>query len=179
MSTSADVLWLADLQVCRIPAVVDLMGQARTSAAHSMLDWCFSMSSQGGVDLDKHVNILGILYIIYGILGLLPAGVVLLFVAGPGMLSGDPTAMLVTSAVATFICSILIVTSVPHIIAGIWLMKYKQWARYLAIALGILNLIAVPFGTALGIYTLWALTNKEMSEIFEGNGSSTVAVKTE
>lgn len=129
--------------------------------------------------MEKHINILGILYIIYGLIGLLPAGVVLLFVAVPGIASGDPTAMLVTSAVASFICFILFVTSVPHVIAGIWLMKYKQWARYLTIILGILNLIAIPFGTALGIYTLWALTNKDMSDIFEGTAPSALVVKTE
>ena len=32
-----------------------------------------------------------------------------------------------------------------------------SWARILAIILAFLSLIHVPFGTALGIYTLWVL----------------------
>jgi hypothetical protein len=34
---------------------------------------------------------------------------------------------------------------------------HKSWGRILAIVIGILALITIPFGTALGIYTLWVL----------------------
>ena len=37
------------------------------------------------------------------------------------------------------------------------LLSRKPWARTLAIVLAILSLIKLPLGTALGIYTLWAL----------------------
>jgi hypothetical protein len=33
----------------------------------------------------------------------------------------------------------------------------KSWGRVLAIVVAILSLIKIPFGTALGIYTLWVL----------------------
>jgi hypothetical protein len=32
--------------------------------------------------------------------------------------------------------------------------------------LGIINLVNIPFGTALGIYTIWVLTNKETEALF-------------
>jgi hypothetical protein len=42
-------------------------------------------------------------------------------------------------------------------IAGWGLMARCPWARMLAIVLGCISLLHFPFGTALGIYTLWVL----------------------
>ena len=43
------------------------------------------------------------------------------------------------------------------IIASWGLLERQPWARMLAIVLGCFNLLDMPFGTALGIYTLWVL----------------------
>ena len=43
------------------------------------------------------------------------------------------------------------------ILAGWGLLDRQPWARMLAIVLGFCNLIDMPFGTALGVYTLWVL----------------------
>jgi hypothetical protein len=43
-------------------------------------------------------------------------------------------------------------------IAGLGLLYRQPWARLLAIVVGVISLfINIPFGTALGIYTLWVL----------------------
>ncbi len=42
-------------------------------------------------------------------------------------------------------------------LVGIGLMRRERWARPLALVVGILMLLKIPFGTALGIYTLWVL----------------------
>jgi hypothetical protein len=42
-------------------------------------------------------------------------------------------------------------------LAGWGLLNREPWGRVLALVLGFLALIHVPFGTALGIYTLWVL----------------------
>ena len=42
-------------------------------------------------------------------------------------------------------------------IAGWGLMKRESWARILALVLGFISLFNIPFGTAVGIYTLWVL----------------------
>jgi len=36
-------------------------------------------------------------------------------------------------------------------------MQHRPWARVTALILGVLALFHPPFGTALGIYTLWVL----------------------
>ncbi len=43
------------------------------------------------------------------------------------------------------------------LLCGYALLTLKPWARTLAIILAILNLIKIPLGTTLGIYTLWVL----------------------
>jgi hypothetical protein len=41
--------------------------------------------------------------------------------------------------------------------AGYALLTRRPWGRTLALVVAILSLIKIPVGTALGIYTLWAL----------------------
>jgi uncharacterized membrane protein (DUF2068 family) len=47
--------------------------------------------------------------------------------------------------------------AIAGLIAGWGLLSHASWARMLAIVLGCISLIHFPFGTALGIYTLWVL----------------------
>lgn len=123
--------------------------------------------------MDKHITIIGILYIVFGVLGLLAAGIILVVIAGSGLVSGDPEAMAITSIVAIAVSGFLAIISVPGIIGGIFLLKRKPWARIFVLVLGFLNLIDIPFGTALGIYTIWALMNEETISLF-GQGIAVV-----
>ncbi len=50
-----------------------------------------------------------------------------------------------------------IATGVIGLIAGWGLYERRSWARILAIVLAFLSLFHPPFGTAIGIYTLWVL----------------------
>ena len=52
---------------------------------------------------------------------------------------------------------LLLVGGVIGIVAGWGLLERQPWARMLAIVLGCFSLLDMPFGTALGIYTLWVL----------------------
>lgn len=47
--------------------------------------------------------------------------------------------------------------AVAGVIAGWGLIARYPWARMLSIVLACISLIHFPFGTALGIYTLWVL----------------------
>jgi len=52
---------------------------------------------------------------------------------------------------------VLLATGILGIIAGWGLLERRPWARMMAIVIGCIFLIDMPFGTALGIYTLWVL----------------------
>ena len=117
--------------------------------------------------MDTHVRILGWLWIISGVLVILGAFCLGISATAGGLISEDETAILVTSIVVGLCGSLLFLGNVLNIIAGFGLLKYKSWARILAIILGIINLFVFPIGTALGIYTLWAMFNEETKQLFE------------
>ena len=53
------------------------------------------------------------------------------------------------------------------ICVGWGLMQRQPWARIAALILGILALFHPPFGTALGIYTLWVLLSNDAGTEYE------------
>jgi hypothetical protein len=113
--------------------------------------------------MEQHIKILGWLYIAWG--GLI-ALVGLLFLLGAGIAgvaasTEDAGAGLLAGGIGLVFALFIIALSLPGIIAGWGLLKRKSWSRMLAIILGALNLLNIPIGTALGIYTIWALTKPE------------------
>jgi hypothetical protein len=112
--------------------------------------------------------VLGWLYIVLGVLGILGAFLVFALVFGGGLISGDQQAIWITGIVATVVGGFLLLVSAPGIIAGIGLLGYRNWARILALILGILNLPGFPIGTILGVYTLVVLLQDETSRLFAG-----------
>ena len=125
-----------------------------------------------------HIKIVGLLHIILGLFGLFGPLVGLLAMAGiaivPGFLVGGPMMGLGASAAVGLFGLILIgftaITSVLGILAGIGVLQWKPWARILMIVLAALMLIRIPYGTLLGIYTLWVLLKEESERYFRGRG---------
>ncbi|MCL4402563.1 MAG: hypothetical protein M1436_07880, partial [Acidobacteria bacterium] len=112
--------------------------------------------------MEQHVRILGILHIVWGGLGLAAALAMLAIFGGAASLigiSGHPAepAIPVLGFIGGAIFLFIAVLSLPGIIAGIGLLKFRNWARILTIVLSAIELFSFPFGTALGIYGLWVL----------------------
>ncbi len=120
----------------------------------------------------SHVRILAILYIVFGSLGVLTAlGVLMLFggIAGVVNATGEPdaaTAVPILGLIGGVIFFFILVLSIPGIVAGMGLLQYREWARILTIVLSALQLVNVPFGTALGVYGLWVLLQDETTRLF-------------
>jgi hypothetical protein len=114
--------------------------------------------------MEKHIRILGIIYIALGAIGILAALLLFIIVAGGGLLSGDRQAVAITTTTGTVVALFLLLISIPGVIGGIGLLQHRRWARPLLIVIGALNLFSFPFGTAVGIYTLWALLKPETRE---------------
>ncbi|MBU0984788.1 MAG: hypothetical protein KKA42_13010 [candidate division Zixibacteria bacterium] len=120
--------------------------------------------------MEKHVSVLGILFIVFGAMGLFASLIVLVFLGGLGVAigaeSGDEEVVLALGLVGTIMMLIGLVSSLPGIVAGWGLLRHKSWARILTIILSILILPGFPIGTALGIYGLWAMFNEEAERMF-------------
>lgn len=117
--------------------------------------------------MDTHIKVIAWLYIVLGALMLFSACIAVFAIFGGGLISGDQTAINVTGIVAAIVGILIVVFSVPGIIAGFGLLRYQAWARILALVLGVLNLPGFPIGTILGIYTLWALLDEEGAALFQ------------
>ena len=107
-----------------------------------------------------HIRLLGIFWLAYSALRLMSGWFVSSFVPRifdfwspripffiPGLLRG--------------IGFVLVASGVLGVIAGWGLLDRQPWARMLAIVLGVLALLHIGIGTALGIYTLWVLLPAE------------------
>jgi len=120
--------------------------------------------------MEKHIQVLGVMYIVFGALGILAAAFLFTAIVGGGILSGDDDAMRITLIVGVILAGFCALVALPGIIAGIGLLKRQNWARVLAMILGILSLPLLHIGAALGIYTLWVLLSQESNR---GNESAT------
>ncbi|HTC32965.1 MAG TPA: hypothetical protein VK724_06320 [Bryobacteraceae bacterium] len=121
----------------------------------------------------QHVKILGILHIVFGGLGVLGAIVVLLIFGGLSALVGmsdhssdSAAAVPILGVIGIFAFIFVMVLSLPGLIIGIGLVRFRPWARIAAIILSAFDLFGVPFHTALGIYGLWVLLNREAEQMF-------------
>jgi hypothetical protein len=102
-----------------------------------------------------NLRTLAILWIVYSAIRVLP-GLFLNSLGNYGFPFMNDAPFFVHGILRT-VGSVFIVTGVLGLIAGWGLMERQSWARMLAIVLAFLSLIHVPFGTAIGIYTLWVL----------------------
>lgn len=118
-------------------------------------------------EMDKHVTLLASFYFALSVVGLLSAAIVYVAVVGGGYLSGDEQAIYITSSVGTAVSTLLFVLSLPGLVAAYGLFKRRDWGRYLAIVVGAFNVFNVPFGTALAVYTFWALTQDDAIRLFQ------------
>jgi hypothetical protein len=119
----------------------------------------------------QHVKILGVLHIVLGALGVFGGIVILLIFGGVSALvnmsdrSSDlPVPLLGIIGGILFI--LLLVLSLPGLIIGIGLVQFRPWARIAGIIVSALDLLGFPFHTALGIYGLWVLLNRETEQMF-------------
>ncbi len=130
-------------------------------------------STHKSIPMEKHIKLLGTLYIIFGSFFLVGAIIFYLLITTAGVISGEDTAIFVTGLVGIVISSFLVLVSIPGIIGGIGLLKYKPWAKVLLLIIGIINLINFPLGTLLGIYTIWVLMNSQTEKILADNNMGT------
>lgn len=124
--------------------------------------------------METHVKIIALLHIILGSMGIVGALVLLLIFGGiagvVGLSHGDPDAALAVpllGGIGGILFLLVLAFSLPSVIGGIGLLRFAGWARVFTIVLSAIDLIHIPFGTALGIYGIWALTKPETQALFE------------
>ena len=124
--------------------------------------------------MQTHVKVLGVLYL--AVSGFFLVGALFLILA-TGSAAGivgaaaEPEdaaiAIPVIGIAGTALAMFLSVFAIPGLVTGYGLLQRKPWARIVGIVLSAISLINIPFGTAIGIYGLWVLLNKQTELLFD------------
>lgn len=106
--------------------------------------------------MGKHVRILGWLQIALGVFDLIVGLLIFGGLAGIGAISGDLAAFGILSLIGGFAGTFMLIMAIPNLICGLGLLRnWGGWVIILAVFLGIINLMHVPIGTCIALYTFW------------------------
>ena len=123
--------------------------------------------------MDRHLPILAILVRLWGALSLLIGVSLLLLAAGALAILIDPNARPVafaagfTAGAFAVMGAFALLWGGAHVWAGARLRRRDPAGRMLTLGLAVVNLLILPFGTALGGYALWVLLTNEGRRLFE------------
>ena len=118
------------------------------------------------------MDFLGVLFIVWGLLTTVIGLSTLALGVGAAALiaaSDRPASFAAsfTAAAFTSLAIIAILWGLAHVAVGLPLRKRRHWSRLGAMVLGSIDLILLPYGTALGVYALWVLIRQDAKRLFE------------
>jgi hypothetical protein len=123
--------------------------------------------------VERHVRLLGILSSLGGKLAMLVGLSMLLLSAGAlaelleSLGTGVEFAAGVTTAVFAVIGVFALLWGGAHVWAAVLLDRRQPFGRVLTLGLAVVNMVALPFGTAFGIYACWTLLTNDGRRLFE------------
>ena len=92
--------------------------------------------------------------------------------ASPAIRSSDPGVSVGSLDWAAILSGILVflgVTGALSLATGMGLRRYAPWSRDLGLGLAVLDLPVLPFGTALGVYSLILLPKAHVRALFRAS----------
>ena len=127
--------------------------------------------------MKAHLDLLGILQLVWGGIGLLLGVSTLLLAMGAlaiGVSPGsDRVAAGITAGAFVVFAVALLAGGGANAWAGRELRREQARGRMATLWLGVLNLFLLPFGTALGIYAFWVLMHNETRAVFAARPHAT------
>ncbi len=117
--------------------------------------------------MDSHKRILGIIFTVTSIISILVAlflniffSVLWTFIMSQAD-ADEQLPLQFISMLFEYLPWIIIVLSIPSLVAGLGLLNKASWAMTLALVLGCLKLLSFPVGTAIGVYTIWVYSEDQ------------------
>jgi len=104
--------------------------------------------------MKDHVKVIGILWIIFGASCLCLALFAFLVFFGVAQIPNVDVEPGVLRLIGLFVSAFIGLIGLPQIIGGFGLIQHREWARILMLVISFISLPHVPFGTALGVYSL-------------------------
>jgi hypothetical protein len=122
----------------------------------------------------RHVNLLSVLFLIWGALALVAGLAILVLAVGALAIltsahRAEPGADLAAGLTVGMFFLIAIGALIwggTHVLTGSALRRNRHWARLTGMGLAVPNLFFLPFGTGLAVYTFWTLLNEDARQLF-------------
>jgi hypothetical protein len=114
-----------------------------------------------------HIRLLGILWLALSALNVIGGAVLVILANTLFVQLAAEGAPLFLRPLLSFIGIFILAKACVGFIAGWGLLQHQPWARILILVLAFLSLFHVPFGTALGVYTLWVMLPAESGEEYQ------------
>ena len=120
----------------------------------------------------KHIELLGVLYFVWGALFVLIGIALLALSLGTAAIATSAVpdrrfAAGVMAAAFAALAAVALIWGGTHIWDAVAVRHCRHAGRAIGLVLAVVNLILLPAGTALGIYSLWVLTQDEARPLFE------------
>lgn len=128
--------------------------------------------------MERHVGLLGILTRLWGGLAMLVGVSLLLIAVGALALTVEPGAGSVglaagiTVGMFAVLGGFAVLWGGVHLWAGTLVGRRHPLGRIVSLALAVVNLLVIPFGTALGGYALWVLLKNDGRRLFEPSAAA-------
>ncbi len=120
--------------------------------------------------MNSHVNLLGVLQVTWGAIGLVLAVSLLLLAGGAAaivrMAPGDSWTAIMTALLFLVFAAALALGGWANMWVGRGLRHLRPAGRTGAFVVSVLNLFVLPFGTALAIYSFWVLLHNDARALF-------------
>ena len=117
-------------------------------------------------DFGTHVAVVGWLQIANGLLGLLLGALAATLLVGLAAITDIGRVLQTTTLTAAVIGGLMVILSIPGIVAGIGLLRRASWSRVMALVLSAFELVLFPFGTLLAAYTVFVLSQQAAVDAF-------------
>ena len=121
----------------------------------------------------NRIDLVGVLFVLWGALSILIGASMLALGVGaatlvePATRSGGGQLAAAFLATTFIILALLaIIWGIVHIMVGMPIQRRTHWARLAALMLGSIDLLLLPYGTALGSFTLWTLLRDDARAAF-------------
>jgi Na+-driven multidrug efflux pump len=111
-----------------------------------------------------HLKILGAIFIAFGVINLMGGVTMLAAINVVQIFVDEPEVVDVVAIFSRLFGFILVVCSIPGIIAGIGYIQNRNWSKNLGLVMGIIYLLFIPVGTVIGIYTIWLSSQSVIKE---------------
>lgn len=117
--------------------------------------------------MERHVDVIGALWIAMGAIGIMFGLVIFGVLFGVSFIPNmGHEAPFILRTVGLGVGLLIVILSAPEVVAGIGLLKRQEWARILALVVAFFNLLSIPLGTALGVYSIVILLKEETVQLF-------------